>query len=247
MSRNPKVVSVELGANDLLGARFGVWLPGIVVPIEEWKPQYAQVVEAISDTKHVLLVGLIHDAMDFPGFRTGAELYAAQATFAPLNVKVGDDCGSANATNVLFVPVRVAAAAAEGARRPRGDFYTMNCFNAPSESRVEDYVLTAGEISQLNTQLSQMNAFIKAQAEDRGFAHFELEELYGVANVKPLFNATLMVASPSPFGPLISLDGFHPSAEGARILANAAARALNKTYAMGLPQSSVVTGRPIIN
>jgi hypothetical protein len=92
-----------------------------------------------------------------------------------------------------------------------------------------------------------MNAFIRSQAEARGFAYFELEELYGVANVKQPFHAALMVGSPAPFGPLISLDGFHPSDEGARILSNAAARALNATYDMGLPQSSVVTRRPVVN
>ena len=57
----------------------------------------------------------------------------------------------------------------------------------------------------------------------------------------------VMMTSPAPFGPYISLVGFLPTAEGSRILANAAARALNETYRMGLGQSSVVTRRPLLN
>jgi lysophospholipase L1-like esterase len=35
---------------------------------------------------------------------------------------------------------------------------------------------------------------------------------------------------------LISLDGVHPSAGGAAVLAHAAAVAINATYQLGLPQ-----------
>ena len=41
-----------------------------------------------------------------------------------------------------------------------------------------------------------------------------------------------------PYGPYISLDGIHPSAEGARVIADAAAVALNSTYHLSIPTST---------
>lgn len=39
----------------------------------------------------------------------------------------------------------------------------------------------------------------------------------------------------TPYGPLMSLDGFHPSAQGQTVLADAAARAINEKYRTTLP------------
>lgn len=44
-----------------------------------------------------------------------------------------------------------------------------------------------------------------------------------------------MLTSAQPFGPLVSLDGLHPSAEGSRVLAQAAAAALAAKYNMVFP------------
>ena len=43
-----------------------------------------------------------------------------------------------------------------------------------------------------------------------------------------------MMTTASPYGPLISLDGFHPSGLGQTILADAAATAINERYLLGL-------------
>jgi hypothetical protein len=199
-----------------------------------WKPLYTQVVEAVArTTKRAVLVGLIEDAMEFPSFRTAKELWDARATFAPFNVAVGEDCGTINSTNVLFVAVRVPDAAARGAARARAGEpgpHVLNCFNAPSSSGIQDFVLTAAEIALLNAQSAQRDAFIRSEAERRRFAYARLGALYSDVNVKEPFNAITLMTSPQPYGLYVSLDGFHPSAEGARILAEAAAAALNKRY-----------------
>jgi hypothetical protein len=117
---DPKVVSVELGANEILGARDGAYVPGqTVVPVAAWQPRYEEVVARVAATaRRGVLVGLIDDVRNFPAFRTGAELWAARATFAPFHVQVSENCGTApGAANLLFVPVRVPLAAGEGAQR----------------------------------------------------------------------------------------------------------------------------------
>jgi lysophospholipase L1-like esterase len=88
--------------------------------------------------------------------------------------------------------------------------------------------------------MSQMNADIAAIAAQYGFAHFELEALYGRSDIKAPFSAVTVMTTAQPYGPLVSLDGIHPSGAGHRILADAAVQAVNTTYNLGLPASSSI-------
>ena len=238
-AQNPKLVSVELGGNDILGARYGVYPSAAeVVPVAAWEPVYRQVAaRADAAAKHVVLVGLVNDVRSFPSFRTGDEIWNARATFAPFNVVVSSDCQ--NSTNLLFVAVRVPVAAATGAYYYQNNLgpYTFSCQNAPSFTGIQDYVLDATDVAGVNTQLSQMNAVIQDEATKRGLAYFPLGALYENVVTKPAFNAYTLMTSAQPYGPYISLDGIHPTAEGSRVLADAAAQALNATYHLGIPTS----------
>jgi hypothetical protein len=246
---DPKIVSVELGANEILGVRDGAYVPGqTVVPVGAWAPVYRAVVDRVDRAaRRAVLVGLIDDARSFPSFRAGAELWAARATFAPFHVQVSDDC--AGSENVLFVPVRVPLAAAQGAARARAGLSpaVLSCANAPAAapdgSAIRDYVLSPAEVAQANAQLAAMNAVIRAEAERRGFAYFALGALYERANRKAPFSAVTLLTSPQPYGPLISLDGLHPSAAGHAVLAAAAADALNARYRLGIPTSALAPTR----
>ena len=238
-SQNPKIVSVELGGNDILGARYGVYpSANEIVPFAEWKPEYRAVVARVGATaKHAVLVGLVNDVRTFPSFRTGAELWTGRATFAPFNVAVSPDCE--NSTNLLFVAVRVPVAAATGAfYRANGlGAFTFSCANAPSSTNMQDYVLDATDVAGVNAQLAAMNAVIREEARTRGFAYFPLGALYEDVVTKPAFSAITLMTSNEPYGKYVSLDGIHPTAEGQRVLAEAAARALNATYRFGIPVS----------
>jgi GDSL-like Lipase/Acylhydrolase len=237
-AQNPKIVSVELGGNDILGASHGFYAPGInIVPVSVWEPQYREVaarVDAVA--KHAVLVGLVDDVRSFPAFRTGAELWNARATFAPFNVAIAADCE--NSMNLLFVPVIVPTAVGTGSyyRTNSLGAYTQSCANAAAP--VEDYILDAADVAAVNTQLAAMNAVIRDEAQTRGFAYFPLGALYESTVTKPAFNAISLMTTAQPYGPYISLDGIHPSAEGARVIADAAATALNATYNLGIPTST---------
>ena len=250
LAQRPRMVSVELGGNELLGVRKGVYSSETVESFETWKPLYLLTLAAVSITaRQVVLVGLVKDAAKVPSFRTGLELWNARASFAPFNVVVGEDCGTTNATNILFVPVRVPVAVANGVGQARAGLgpYTLSCVNAPSSTGIEDYVLTADEMSQVNSQLASMNAFIQQEASRHGWAYFELESLYGRPETKPAFNATLLMTDAAkPYGPYISLDGIHPNGAGHAILASAAAEALNARYGLQIPLSAttIAAGLP---
>jgi lysophospholipase L1-like esterase len=239
-AQKPKIVSVELGGNEILGARYGVYPDATeIVPVAEWAPLYRQVVARVAAvSKEAVLVGLVNDVRSFPSFRTGAEIYAGRATFAPLNVVVSADCE--NSTNLLFVAVRVPAAAAAGAYYYANQLgpYTFSCQNAPSFTGIQDYVLDDNDVAGVNAQLAAMNAVIRDEATMHGFAYFPLGALYEGVVTKPPFNAAAIMTTAQPYGPYVSLDGIHPTAEGSRVLADAAAQALNDTYHLGIPTSA---------
>ncbi|HEX6054052.1 MAG TPA: SGNH/GDSL hydrolase family protein [Gemmatimonadaceae bacterium] len=243
-AQNPKIVSVELGANEILGVHHGAVVPGqTVVPVALWAPDYRTVLDRVqAEAKKAVVVGLVDHAISFPSFRTGAELWEARATFVPLHVTVSEDCSVApGKDNALFVPVRVLVAAATGgARRQQGlSPFVLSCANAPPTDAngdvIRDYVLSPAEMAAIDAQFAAMNAVMRAEAESRGFAYFALSALYDETVTKDPFNAITMLTSQEPFGPYVSLDGLHPSAEGARVLAEAAAAALNTRYNMAIP------------
>jgi len=236
LRHKPTLVSVEFGANEVLGARSGIAIPGVTIfPFASWAFLYNALVDTVGmNAPRVLLVGLINDAADFPSFRTGAEIHADSLTMnVAFNVDVLSDC--AGSPNLVFVPVRVPTAIATGlARRAAGlTPFSFSC--ADGGTGVQDYVLTPAEAAVVNGTLASMNAHIRALASARGYAHFELEVLYGMPGLKPPFSSVALMTSMQPYGSYISLDGIHPNAAGHAILARAAARALNHTYKLRIP------------
>ena len=107
---------------------------------------------------------------------------------------------------------------------------TATCRNVPGEV---DYVLTSSDISAINTRMGRMNAHIEAKANENGYAFFKLAALYDLPKIN--LNLVDVLFSNSPFGPNISLDGVHPSAQGQSILANTAVQAINAKYGLAIP------------
>jgi len=226
IAQNPKLVSVELGGNEVLNARSGIVIPDVTVArLETWAPLYDQVLDQVgSVAKEAVIVGLIDDVASFPAFRRGDEMWQQRFLFAgAFHVTVSDDC--AGSPNLLFVPVVVPTAVGTAAALGSA---TLHC--AGGGPGTQDFILTPGETGAVNALLAQMNAHIRGEAERRGFAYFALQELYGRGDIKGPFNPIALMTSLEPYGPYISLDGVHPTAAGARVLAEAAARALDARY-----------------
>lgn len=240
VAQNPKFVSVEFGGNEVLNARSGIAIPGAtIVPVPVFTAQYDEILEHVASvSKMAVLVGLIDDVASFPGFRRGSELWADRGTFAAaFHVEVSSDCNGS--PNLLFVPVRVPVAVGTGLARRRAGAppFVLSCAGAPPT--VADYVLTPSEADVVNAQLAAMNRHIATRAQQRGWAHFELESLYGRSDLKPPFSVVALMTSATPYGPYVSLDGIHPSSEGSRVLAEAAAAAIDARYKLGLSNSVV--------
>jgi lysophospholipase L1-like esterase len=227
LARNPTIVSVELGSNEVLGPLAG--FP--VFPEPLWEGPYDQVLTFVAlKTDKAVAVGLIDDLRHVPGIRTGSEIWADAPEFLLFHVIVSPDCSVApGSTNVFFVPVSVAVAAAAGLASAQhgGPFIPFSCSS--------NFILTGGQADVINGQMHTMTDYIHTRAGARGFAYFDLSALYDRSDIKGPFSVTKLMTSLSPFGPYFSADGVHPNGAGQTILARAAAQALNKTYGLGIP------------
>lgn len=241
LSLKPKFVSIELGANEVMGARSGIAIPGVtIVPFTVWASQYTTLVERVArQVKRGVLVGLINDVATFPSFRRGSELYADRAAFlGGFHVQVSSDCE--NSQNLLFVAVRVPTAVATGlAQKGRGlGPYVLSC--ADGGQGMQDFVLTPNEQRVVNAILAEMNAHISLTAQRNDYAVVYLEELFGRPDLKAPFSVVQFMTSQSPYGQLMSLDGIHPSIHGHAVLAAGAAREINRKYGYGIGLNQVV-------
>ncbi|HUQ48570.1 MAG TPA: hypothetical protein VM053_10035, partial [Gemmatimonadaceae bacterium] len=93
-----------------------------------------------------------------------------------------------------------------------------------------DYVLTPADITTLNDMTEQFSDEIERQAKAHGYATVSLGELYDKSKRDLPFDLMSFMTSGLPYGPTISLDGVHPTAAGHAILADAASKAIKKTY-----------------
>jgi GDSL-like lipase/acylhydrolase family protein len=234
MAANPKLVSIELGANEVLNARSGIAMLGVdLATYDEFVADYDKVLDSVQKvTKMAVVVGLIDDLGHAAAFRSGNEIWNDRAEFLNFNIVVSADCQ--NNENLIFVPVRIPLAAAAGQAMAKQGPYTFRC--AAGETGEQDFVLTPAETNIVNELMHAMTTHIQAEAARRGFAYFALGTLYDRDDIKtPTFSIAATLLSANPFGDYFSLDGLHPSALGQTILARAAARALNDTYDLGIP------------
>jgi hypothetical protein len=241
-AQNPKLVSVELGAVEVLSARFGVAIAGpppapILAP-SLWAPLYDQVLDRVeaSTAKHVVLVGLITNPSSIPAFRFGSEIAAnAAVLLVGFNVAVQPDCATTNSGNLIFIMPLLPTVMLQGLAARAQSLPPVPFTCAAGGPTTPDFVLTPGEQTVVAGVLAQMNAIIQAEAASRGWAYFSLDALYAAPGVRPPLNVATLLTSATPFGPFMSLDGLHPSAAGQALIAAAAAQALNQTYDLGIP------------
>jgi lysophospholipase L1-like esterase len=241
-AQNPKLVSVEVGGNEVLSAISGIVLVGAPpLPVENpttFAAQLHQILDRIEAVrvKHVLLVGLPASPFAIPAFRSGAEVWAnASLLLVAFNVAVQPDCNGANAQNQIFVTAKLPLAIQAGLAARAQNLPPVPLTCAGGGPTTQDFVLTLPEQAILAAVVAQMNAAIQAEAEARGFAFVSLDALYSAPGVRVPLNAVSLMTSAQPFGPFMSLDGVHPNAAGQSLIAAAAARALNDKYDLGIP------------
>jgi hypothetical protein len=220
LAQGPTFVSVELVANEVLGASSG--RIGAMTPYSEWSADFDQVIAAVKSTgARAVLVGLPNDATRFPSIRRAREFFNQWPYLLGLGISVSFNCYFSS--NYVFIPGYILTLLS---KTPT----TATCADVPGTT---DYVLTPSDISAINGRMAQMNARLRTIADANHYAYFSLESVYGLP--KGSLDMSAVLFSSTPFGPNMSLDGVHPSSAGQAILANAAVEAINTRYGLGIP------------
>jgi hypothetical protein len=239
MRQKPTLVSVELGANEALGAASGLLFPkaayrgaasaGTFVPNAVWQPVYDALIDSVKKTGAKVLLAGVPKSTGFVSLRTGDELYADRAAFLNFGVIIAADCqGSANA---IFVPIKVLNAV--GAAQATGTAQTLSCTDTPG---AQDNILTPADIQVLDGVIDGMNSHIQSVAQANGWAYLDLSALWPQwVATRGTFSIVNLLGCERPYGQFVSLDGVHPNADGYQQMANAAAEALNATYSFEIP------------
>ena len=245
MAQNPTLVSVELGANEVLRTvTGGILVPAAAYrqpdntftfyPIGLWQPQYDAIVDSVAKTGAKALLVSVPLIPSLVGVYPGDDFYQQAAAFQSFGVIVNPDCQGN--TNLIYAFGKVLTAL--GSPKP----YNFSCTNNPAAA---DFILTPADTAFIDTQIRQMNAHIESQATSHSWAYLDLNgSLASFVSAKTPFNLSKFLGCTRPFGQYISLDGIHPTADGQQEIANAAAVALNTAYGFEIPPNPVPAKTP---
>lgn len=257
--RNPTLVSLEIGPNDVLGALISDANPGN--PAEVTSPatfaaKYAELADSLAATGAKVVLFTVPDVTVIPYASKGATYWCLRTGLCPgvpqqlpPALTVANNCAPAAAVpgakgDSTLIPwtkgLPRIAAAAQGAPR------TIDC-------SVDSVVVTQSEYANMRNAVVAFNVAVQAQATAHDWAVVDLNAILQgalAAGQIPSFpdisqataggsvtfqGFTAQGARLPPSASLFSLDGFHPSTVAHRTLADALAGAINAKYGTTLP------------
>src|SRR5437868_14177323 len=236
MQQNPTLVSVELGANEVLRTvTGGILVPAAAYrqpdntftfyPITLWQPQYDAIVDSVAKTGAKALLVSVPLIPSLVGVYPGDDFYQQAAAFQSFGIVVNADCQGN--TNLIYAFGKVLTAL--GSAKP----YNFSCTDNP---QAPDFILTSADTAFIDGLIRQMNTHISAQATAHSWSYFDFNGALGkFVAAKGHFSLNAFLTCTRPFGQYVSLDGIHPTADGQQEIANAAAAALNSTYGFQIP------------
>jgi hypothetical protein len=246
MAQNPTLVSVELGANEVLRTvTGGILVPAAAYrqpdatftyyPITLWQPQYDAIVDSVAKTGAKALLVSVPLIPSLVGVYPGDDFWQQAAAFQSFGVIVNADCQGN--TNLIYAFGKVLTALGNPTKP-----VNFSCTNNPAAA---DFILTPADTAFIDDLIRQMNVHIQTAATTHSWAYLDLNGSLGsFVSVKTPFSLSKFLSCTRPFGQYISLDGIHPTSDGQQEIANAAAVALNTTYGFEIPRNDVPVKTP---
>src|SRR6476661_10026 len=237
LDARPTFATIWIGNNDVLQpALSGLFQPIVSTPAQ-FKTAYdamiSQLTTGAPDLKGGVLIG-VAKAQFLPSFTTGALLFATPAAQGAINLATGKTVvidPSCNGSTSLINVVSIIPAIKSG-QHPAVIACAKGIYPAP----VGDlYVLDPAEQTTLNTTIDAYNSYIQTTASAINFAYYDPNVLFAAQKATgaippfPDFKSTT-----ATYGPLISLDGVHPTGAAHRLIANDLINIINAKYATTL-------------
>jgi hypothetical protein len=246
MDAHPTFVSVWIGNNDVLGSLTNGTNPGdpaLITPEPAFEANYGPILDSIQKVgAKAVLIG-VGDASLIPYASSGAIYWCIKnqpacgfVTPAPFpgTFQVLANCAPAPFAkgDSVLVPwvVGVPKLAAAQAGAPT----TLDC-------SVDNEVVLPSEYKTLRTAVAGYDAYISAQAQQRGWAYVDINQLEAPLKADPTKVASFPTLPTGPaqpnvlFGSYFTLDGVHPSAAFHRIFADSIISAVNRQYGTTIP------------
>jgi lysophospholipase L1-like esterase len=234
LSLNPTILSLEYGANELLGpATAGV------APSNTTGANFAQLMTISLNSIHAALPGTkvavfnLPDVTTIPYFTTFPPFTVSTITGAALPL-VGA-AGPLQFGDLVLLPA--AAVIATGTGIPTGGY---NYVNPPAGSNgqllPENLILRAGEVAAAHTEIDKMNAVVDSVATRPFVTRVDFAGLLSGISANGIQIGTNLYTSAFITGGLFGLDGIHPNDLGYALMANQMIDAVNARFGSAIPQ-----------
>ena len=236
LDARPTFATIWIGNNDVLQPA----LSGLFQPIVSTQTQFQTAYDAMinqllagaPDLKGVLIG--VAKAQYLPSFTTGALLFATPAAQGAINAATGKTVvidASCNGSTSLINVVSLIPAIKAGTHPA-----LIACAKGIYPAPVGDvYVLDPAEQATLNAAIDAYNNYIQTKATAINFGYFDPNTLFAAGkasgDIPPFPNFASTTAT---YGPLISLDGVHPTAAAHKLIANSLIGVINAKYATTL-------------
>ncbi|NIP81706.1 MAG: SGNH/GDSL hydrolase family protein [Gemmatimonadetes bacterium] len=241
----PSLVSVWIGANDVLSASLG-GEPALMTPLADFQEDYGAIVDGIQRTpaQEAILISVPNPMLAAPALQPGAYFWALAQNPPPglPTLAVSDNCapftgtGTPNPGGAHLVSFLAVAAQIEAGADP----VIVDC------SEATPGVLSLAEQAAIAQRVGEFNAYIQQQADANDWIYVDFNTAYlqpvltepdnlrkcqllPTATTPAEFAAAVQASCPvdlNPateqtfFGDYISFDGIHPSAAGHAVIAD---------------------------
>lgn len=248
MASDPTFVTVEIGANDVLGGLLASDNPGnpdSITPTDVFAARYIQLLDSVEKTGAKVVLISVPDVTSLPYASTGSAYWCIKNQPAcgittpvplPLTFTVSNNCAPAASGipgvkgDSILVPWVIGIArvleAAQGAVR------ALDC-------SVDTDVVTPDEYKNLRDITAADNVVVHDEAVARGWGYVDgnaiFAELQGTGAIPPFPDLSGAATGIVGFGPYISLDGFHPMPPAHRVIADSVIAVTNRTYGTSIP------------
>lgn len=236
LDASPTFVSIWIGNNDVLQPALSGLVQPIVSTQAQFQTSYDLMIQQLLAGEPNLKGVLIGVAMVqyLPSVSAGALVFASPQAQGAINAATGKtvviDASCNGSTSLLNIPQLILAIRA--GTHPSVIACDKGIFPAP----VGDiFVLDAAEQVTLIAAITAYNAYINTKAAAIGFAYYDPNVLFAASRasgaIPPFPN---FLSATATYGPLITLDGVHPSAATHKLIANELIGVINAKYATSL-------------
>jgi hypothetical protein len=252
MAAKPTFVTLEIGANDVLGAATH-GDAALLTPLSALESQLTAIGDSLDKTGAKVAVANVPNVTVIPHFSAGVVFFClhtgaagcpvpATLPYSLASFTVDASCAPSAVGGVGdLMLVGFTATATITGTLAGGGAASLNCGAGTatvtdlSGTHATGPVLSEATVAAIAGEVVQIDSFIHLQANTRGWAYVDLngalEAAVAGGQIPPFPDLTL--ATPL-FGPLFSLDGIHPSAAGHKTIADLFALAINAKFGSSL-------------